>query len=96
MSEQQKTFDVGEWFKEKFAGYEVLDNFDATRLSQFYHFRHGTAIRHRVWVHEDFLADHNIEEILARLDEWHVDQRIRQAGLRAVTVTSQGVQIAPD
>jgi hypothetical protein len=93
MVEHGKTFAVGEWLKEKFAGMEVIETFDAKTLSQLYLIRQGTEVRHRMLVHEDFLDDNGVAEIRERLDGWHVDGLIRKAGLKRVRVMSAGARI---
>jgi hypothetical protein len=48
-----------------------------------------------IYVSNEFLSDHTIEEIKTLLKEWHLNDAIRAAGHQVVVVTNQGVRVEP-
>jgi len=53
----------------------------------------GLRNRHRVFVSSEFFHDHTVEEIRKLLGEWHVLDRLKHAGARAVIVTNSGIEV---
>jgi hypothetical protein len=86
---------VGEFLKQSFPGYEVLDADDFDHDRRLYRISRGTAMAHRVRVAHDFLDDHPVKEIIAKLHTWGAAKIIKSAGARFVLIGEGGVKVSP-
>src|SRR5262245_11997519 len=88
-----KVLVIRERLKSDFAHHAIVETRKPQRSSHCYLLNPSDTVEQRIYVSNEFLNDHTVEEIQDLLKEWHLRDAIRAAGDRVVVVTNRGIRV---